>query len=63
MRVKELAVILAALMGFRAGELRLGGRSERWLMRRLGLTVHVSSFGMMLMALMATPLGGASWSS
>lgn len=47
----------AALMGFDLGEMQFPqGCSEAWLRERLGLSIHVASLGLMLLALVSSPL-------
>ena len=47
---------LAALMGFDCHHLVLKGQTEAWFRKRLGMTVHVSNFGLVLAAAMSHPL-------
>ena len=47
---------LAALMAVKTSEIIFSGHSESWFRTRLGLAVHVGTFGLALMALMAVPL-------
>ena len=47
---------LAALMGFDTKKMVLNGQTEAWFRKRLGLTVHVPNFGLVLAAAMAYPL-------
>ena len=47
---------LAVLMGFDTSQMVLKGQTEGWFRKRLGLTVHVANFGLVLAAAMALPL-------
>ena len=47
---------LAALMGFDTSKMALKGQTEAWFRKRLGLTVHVANFGLVLAAVVAGPL-------
>ena len=47
---------LAALMGLDTKKMVLKGQTEAWFRTRLGLTVHVPNFGLVLAAVMAHPL-------
>ena len=47
---------LAALMGFDTSKMALNGQTEAWFRKRLGLTVHVANFGLILAAVTALPL-------
>ena len=47
---------LAALMGFATNRMMLTGQTEAWFRKRLGLSVHVTNFGLVLAAVMAHPL-------
>ena len=47
---------LAALMGFDCHHMVLAGQTEAWFRKRLGMTVHVANFGLVLAAAMAHPL-------
>ena len=47
---------LAALMGLDTKKMVLKGQTEAWFRKRLGLTVHVPNFGLVLAAAMAHPL-------
>ena len=47
---------LAALMGFDTSKMELKGQTEAWFRKRLGLTVHVANFGLVLAAVVAWPL-------
>ena len=47
---------LAVLMGFDTSQMVLKGQTEGWFRKRLGLTVHVANFGLVLAAAMAVPL-------
>ena len=47
---------LAALMGFDTSKMALKGQTEAWFRKRLGLTVHVANFGLVLAAVVARPL-------
>ena len=47
---------LAALMGLDTSKMALKGQTEAWFRKRLGLTVHVANFGLVLAAVMAGPL-------
>ena len=54
---RELTTLeLAALMGFDTSKMALKGHTEAWFRKRLGLTVHVANFGLVLAAVMAAPL-------
>lgn len=47
----------AFLMGFPMGRMKFPQEcTEHWLCERLGLSIHVASFGIMLLALTAAPL-------
>ena len=43
-------------MGFDTKKMVLNGQTEAWFRRRLGLTMHVPNFGLVLAAAMAYPL-------
>ena len=43
-------------MGFDMKKMVLNGHTEAWFRKRLGLTVHVANFGLVLAAAMAYPL-------
>ena len=47
---------LSSLMGLSLEGVDLRGVQEAWMRRRLGLGVHIASFGLVLLAVMATPL-------
>ena len=47
---------LALLMGFDTSKMVLQGQTESWFRMRLGLTVHVANFGLVLASVMAPPL-------
>ena len=47
---------LAMLMGLDINKMVLKGQTEAWFRRRLGLAVHVASFGLVLAGAMAHPL-------
>ena len=47
---------LAAMMGLDTNNMVLKGQTEAWFRKRLGLTVHVPNFGLVLAAAMAHPL-------
>ena len=47
---------LAVLMGFDTHNMVLKSQTEAWFRKRLGLTVHVANFGLVLAAAMALPL-------
>ena len=47
---------LALLMGFDTSKMVLKGQTEAWFRKRLGLTVHVANFGLVLAGAMALPL-------
>ena len=54
------AAELSAVMGFNITSYNCEGCSETWWRRRLGLCMHVSSLGAMLLALVAVPLSRVS---
>ena len=43
-------------MGFDTHNMVLKSETEAWFRKRLGLTVHVANFGLVLAAVMAWPL-------
>ena len=47
---------LALLMGFDTSKMVLKGHTESWFRTRLGMTVHVANFGLVLAAAMSQPL-------
>ena len=47
---------LALLMGFDTSKMVLQGQTESWFRMRLGLTVHVANFGLVLAGALALPL-------
>ena len=47
---------LATLMGLDTFKMDLKGQTEAWFRKRLGLTVHVANFGLVLAAVVAVPL-------
>ena len=47
---------LSSLMGLDLEGVDLRGVQEAWMRRQLGLGVHIASFGLVLLAVMATPL-------